>query len=51
MTGAELREARKAQGLTQATLAARAGVSRDTVQYWGEKVDSERLGSRKTLGR
>lgn len=38
MTGAELRAARKAMGMTQAALAARVGVSRDTVQYWEAKA-------------
>jgi transcriptional regulator with XRE-family HTH domain len=37
MSGAELRAARMAAGLTQTALAARAGVSRSTVQYWEAK--------------
>ncbi len=38
MTGAELRAARKAAKITQADLAKRVGVSRDTVQYWEAKA-------------
>ena len=38
MTGAELRAARKAAKLSQADLAKRVGVSRDTVQYWEAKA-------------
>jgi transcriptional regulator with XRE-family HTH domain len=38
MTGAELRAARKAARMTQADLAKRVGVSRDTVQYWEAKA-------------
>ena len=38
MTGAELRAARKAARITQADLAKRVGVSRDTVQYWEAKA-------------
>lgn len=38
MTGAELRAARKAAKVTQADLAKRIGVSRDTVQYWEAKA-------------
>ncbi|WP_426034037.1 HGGxSTG domain-containing protein [Cypionkella sp. TWP1-2-1b2] len=38
MTGAELRAARKAAKITQADLAKRAGVSRDTVKYWEAKA-------------
>jgi transcriptional regulator with XRE-family HTH domain len=45
VTGAELRVARKAQGLTQAALAARVGVSRDTVQYWEKKPFLKRRGA------
>jgi transcriptional regulator with XRE-family HTH domain len=37
MTGAELRAARKAAKISQADLAKRVGVSRDTVQYWEAK--------------
>ena len=37
MTGAELRAARKAAKISQADLAKRAGVCRDTVQYWEAK--------------
>lgn len=37
MTGAELRAARRAAKITQADLAKRIGVSRDTVQYWEAK--------------
>ena len=38
MTGAELRAARKAAKISQADLAMRIGVSRDTVQYWEAKA-------------
>lgn len=38
MTGADLRAARKAAKMTQADLATRIGVSRDTVQYWEAKA-------------
>lgn len=37
ITGADLRAFRKAAKLTQAALADRAGVSRETVQYWERK--------------
>lgn len=37
MTGADLRATRMVAGLTQTALAARAGVSRSTVQYWEAK--------------
>lgn len=37
ITGADLRAHRKAAMLTQADLASRAGVTRDTVQYWEAK--------------
>lgn len=37
ITGADLRAYRNAAKLTQADLAKRAGVSRDTVQYWEAK--------------
>lgn len=49
MTGAELREARKAHGLTQAALAARVGVSRDTVQYWEAKTTVKGWGAARRL--
>lgn len=38
MTGAELRAHRKDAELTQVDLARRAGVTRDTVQYWERKA-------------
>lgn len=38
LTGAELRRLRRAVGLTQAALAARAGVHRETVGYWEAKA-------------
>ena len=37
-TGADLRAARKAAGLSQIALAQRAGIGRHTVQYWEAKV-------------
>lgn len=39
MTGAELRRLRRAAGLTQAALAARAGVHRETVGHWEAKTE------------
>lgn len=39
LTGAELRRLRRAAGLTQAALAARAGVHRETVGYWEAKAE------------
>ena len=45
MTGAELRAARKAAGLSQAALAKQAGYSRDTVQYWEAKGEIRRRGA------
>ncbi|MDO8982864.1 helix-turn-helix transcriptional regulator [Cypionkella sp.] len=38
ISGADLRAARKAAKVTQADLAKRVGVSRDTVQYWEAKA-------------
>jgi len=38
LTGAELRRLRREAGLTQADLAARAGVHRETVGYWEAKA-------------
>jgi transcriptional regulator with XRE-family HTH domain len=38
VTGAELRAHRKAAGLSQATLAQRAGIGRDAVGYWEAKA-------------
>lgn len=38
LIGAELRRLRRAAGLTQAALAARAGVHRETVGYWEAKA-------------
>jgi DNA-binding XRE family transcriptional regulator len=49
MTGAELRAARKAAGLTQAAMAERVGVSRDTVQYWEAKPLICRWGAGKRM--
>ncbi|WP_082223960.1 helix-turn-helix domain-containing protein [Pseudorhodobacter wandonensis] len=49
LTGAELRAARKAAGLTQAAMAARVGVSRDTVQYWEAKPVICRWGAGKRM--
>ena len=49
ITGADLRAARKAAKISQADLAKRAGVCRDTVQYWeakpqiGRKSAGERM--------
>ncbi|MBO9100336.1 MULTISPECIES: helix-turn-helix domain-containing protein [unclassified Rhizobium] len=43
LSGADLQAARKAAGLSQSGLAAKAGVSRDAVSYWERK---ERLNSR-----
>lgn len=38
-TGAELREHRRAAGLSQGELAERAGFTRDTVRYWEAKAE------------
>ena len=44
MTGAELRAHRKAAGLSQIELACRAGVGRQTIQYWEAKAEVDRRG-------
>ena len=49
MTGAELRAARKAAGLSQTALAQRAGLSRDTVHYWEAKGEFRRCGAGQVL--
>jgi DNA-binding XRE family transcriptional regulator len=49
LTGAELRAARKAAGLTQVALAERVAVSRDTVQYWEAKPVICRWGAGKRM--
>ena len=48
ISGADLRAARQAAKITQADLAKRVGVSRDTVQYWEAKAD---IGRNSTGGR
>ena len=48
ISGADLRAARKAAKITQAGLAKRVGVSRETVQYWEAKPI---IGLRSTGGR
>lgn len=45
MTGAELRTARKAARMTQADLAKRVGVTRDTIRYWEAKPLIRRFGT------
>ena len=52
IAGADLKRARKAAGISQSELAARAGVSRDTVCYWERKslVAIDEWGPRQILG-
>jgi DNA-binding XRE family transcriptional regulator len=45
VTGAELRTARKAARMTQADLAKRVGVTRDTIRYWEAKPLIRRFGT------
>lgn len=44
ITGTELRERRRRAGLSQVALAEKAGVSRDTVQYWEQKASVDVRG-------
>ena len=51
MTGADLREWRRAAGLTQEELAARVGVSRMTVVAWERGANEPQRGNRAALHR